>query len=221
MSVPTLSEELFEALCSRRRLQCVRIPEGENRTADYEVALGSTKLIVEVKQLDANEEDNILQTVWGMPDSPGAVTPSDRVQGLISGGYPQIKHSAGGKAPTMIVVYNNSGDWNWIDAFTVSKAMFGSFGFRLGLRTDQTIAVIRHGYMSQRKVTKSTFRSLSVVGVMKRKGSNELHLDCYHNPFAKIPVSPELLSPLAYAQFIHPNPHDEGFITWKPNTIET
>ena len=221
MSVKTRSEELFETLCSRRKLQCVRIQEGKNKTADYEVALGFTTLIVEVKQLDPNEEDKRLEVVWGTPDSPGVVAPSDRVQGLISDGYPQVKRSAGGKAPTMIVVYNNSGDWNWIDAFAVSKAMFGSFGFRLGLQTDHTIAVIRHGYMGHRKVTKSTFRSLSVVGVMKRKGANELHLDCYHNPFAKIPVSPELLLPLASAQFIHLNPHEKGFVTWKPNTIET
>jgi hypothetical protein len=149
------------------------------------------------------------------------LAPSDRVQRLISDGYAQIKRSADGNAPTMIVVYNNSGDWNWIDGFTVSKAMFGSFGFKLGLRADQTIAVTRHGYMNQRKVTKSTFRSLSVVGVMKRQASNELHLDCYHNPFANIPVSPELLSPLAASQFIHPNPHDDGFVMWEPTKIET
>jgi len=37
----------------------------------------------------------------------------------------------------MIVVYNNSGDWNWIDTFAVAKAMFGSYGIVLGLQPNQ------------------------------------------------------------------------------------
>lgn len=41
-----------------------------------------------------------------------------RVKALFADGYPQIKRSAEEKWPAIIVVYNNSGEWNWIDAFT-------------------------------------------------------------------------------------------------------
>lgn len=221
MNIRTESEERFEKLCSTRGIGCARIPETAKKTADYEVSLGPLILITEVKQLDPNEEDKKLAPVWGTADSPGAVAPSDRVQGLIEDAYPQVKSSCEGKRPTMIVVYNNSGYWNWIDTFTVAKAMFGSFGIVLGLQPDQTIAVAGQGYLGHRKVTKDTFRSLSVVGVLKHTGTNGIHLDCHHNPFAHVPIEPSSLSQLADIQYIHPNPHDRGFVTWEPKRIET
>jgi hypothetical protein len=99
----------------------------------------------------------------------------------------------------MIVVYNNSGEWNWIDTFTVSKAMFGSYGIVLGLQPDQTIVVAGQGYLGQRKVTKDTFRSLSVIALLKRVRADAVALECYHNPFAHVPVEPSLLADLGGA----------------------
>lgn len=222
MSIRTISEELFEKLCSVRGFGCARIPETTAKTADYRVSLGSLALITEIKQLAPNSEDKKLAEVWGTPQSPGAVAPSDRVQGLLEEGYPQIKLSSEGKWPTMIVVYNDSGDWNWIDTFTVAKAMFGTYGIVLGLQPNQTIVVTGQGYLGKRKVTKDTFRSLSVVGVLRQaRSSAAVGLDCYHNPFAQVPVEPSLLAGLADAQYIHPNPHDRGFVPWEPEKIET
>lgn len=221
MSIHTVSEELFEKLCLARGIGCDRIPEGVRKTADYKVFVGSLMLITEVKQLDPNHKDMKLAAVWGTADSPCVVAPSDRVQGLLEEGYPQIKSSSEGNRPTMIVVYNNSGDWNWIDKFTVVKAMFGSFGIVFGLQPDQTIAVAGQVYLGRRKVTKDTFRSLSVVGVLKQEGADVIRLACYHNPFAHIPIEPASLSRLADAQYIHPNPHERGFVPWEPKKIET
>jgi len=221
VSARTISEELFEKLCSTGGLGCARIPETTEKTADYRVSLGSLTLITEVKQLNPNDEDKKLAEVWGTPQSPGALAPSDRVQGLLEEAYPQVKRSSEGKWPTMIVVYNNSGDWNWIDTFTVAKAMFGSYGIVLGLQPNRTIAVAGQGYLGQRKVTKDTFRALSVVGVLKRVRADAVGLDCYHNPFAHVPVEPTLLVDLADAQYIHPNPHEKGFVPWEPRKIET
>lgn len=221
MSIPTISEDLFEQLCSQRGVACARIPEGSQKTADYRVSLDPLTLVTEVKQLDPNDEDKSLATVWGTSNSPCAVAPSDRVQGLLEDGYPQVKRSCEGSWPSMIVVYNNSGPWNWIDTFTIAKAMFGSFGIVLGLQTDQTIAVAGHGYLGERKVTKDTFRSLSVVGVLKRVKADVMGLDCYHNPFANDRVEPTLLTALADAQYIHPNPHHRGFVRWEPTKLET
>jgi hypothetical protein len=220
MSTPTISEDLFEQLCSQRGVACARIPEGSQKTADYRVSLGSLTLVTEVKQLDPSDADKDLAKTWGTSNSPGALAPSDRVQGLLEEAYPQVKRSCEGRWPTMIVVYNNSGPWNWIDTFTIAKAMFGSFGIVFGLQTDQTIAVTGHGYLGEKKVTKNTFRSLSVVGVLKRVKADVMGLDCYHNPFADVRVEPALLTALADAQYIHPNPHDRGFVPWEPKKLE-
>ena len=219
MSAQTISEVLFEQLCTQKRVGHARIVAHTARTADYRLTLGHLTLIAEVKQLESSSEDQSLAAIWGTPQSPGALAPSDRVQGLLEKGYPQIKNSAEGKWPTMIVVYNNSGDWNYIDSFTVSKAMFGTFGFVVALQPNHAIGMMGHGYMGERKTTKRTCRALSVVGVLKRAGSNALALECYHNPFATFPVDRAVLSTLADAQFVHPNPHDRGHIPWQPTEI--
>ena len=221
MSTRTISEELFEQLCAQKNVECMRIPEGAAKTADYQLMLERVTLIIEVKQLDTSPDEEHIAATWGTPQSPRAIAPSDRVQGLLEEGYPQIKRSAEGKWPAMIVVYNNSGPWNWIDSFTVSKAMFGSFGFVLELQTNHTVDLTGHGYMGQRKVTKDTCRALSIVGVLKRGQAHALKLDCYHNPYAAFPIEPDSLSNVADAQYIHPNPHDRGFITWQPVAIRT
>lgn len=220
MSDRTISEELFEKLCSARGVECARIPATTEKTADYRVSLRSLTLITEIKQIDPNDKDKKLAEVWGTAESPGSVAPSNRIQGLLKEGYPQIKRSSEHRCPTMIVVYNNSGDWNWIDTFTVSKAMFGSYGIILGQQPDQTVAVAGHGYLGKRKVTKNTLRSLSVVGILKRVRADVVALECYHNPFANVPVDPSLLADLAEEQYIHMNPHDRGFIPWEPKKIE-
>lgn len=209
----------FEKLCATKGIGCERIPESTAKCADYRVSLGTTTLITEVKQLEQNEEDKKLG--MGASQSPGTVAPSDRVQGLLDDGYAQVKRSSEGKWPTMIVVYNNSGEWNWIDTFTVAKAMFGTYGIVFGLQSDQTIDEIGRGYLGQRKVTKDTFRSLSTVGILKHAGSEAMELCCYHNPFANIPIEPIAPAKLATTQYIHPNPHDRGFVPWEPKQIET
>lgn len=221
MSLPTVSEGLFEKLCAEKGIVCKRIPEGTEKAADYLVPIGETTLVVEVKQLDPNDEDKKIAEVWGNPDSPATECPSERVQDSLEDGYPQVKRSSQGKWPSMIVVYNNSGRWNYIDTFTVSKAMFGLFGFVYGLDTNHSITVTGHGYFGKRKITKETFRHLSVVGVLKKQGSRSIVLNCYHNPFAKIPIEPTSLMSLADAQYVHLNPHERGFVHWQPSRIKT
>lgn len=219
MATQTISEKLFEKLCFQRGVGCERIPETMKKTADYRVTLSSVNLIAEIKQLEPNDGDKKLAETWGVQESPGTVAPSNRVRALLAQGYAQIKCSSEGKLPAMIVLYNNSGQWNWIDSFTVSKAMFGSFGIVLGLQSNRTIEVVGHGYLGQRKVTKDTFRSLSVVGVLKRLQEDVVALECYHNPFAHVPIAPSMLAELADTQHIHPNPHTRGFINWEPKKI--
>lgn len=221
MSLPTVSEGLFEKLCIEKGLVYNRIPEDSEKTADYFVLIGALTLVVEVKQLDPNDEDKKLSALWGTPNCPAIESPSNRVQGLLEDGYPQVKRSSKGQYPTMIVVYNNSGPWNWIDTFTVSKAMFGLFGFVYSIGPNYSITVNGHGYFGKRKLTKNSFRHLSVVGILKETGPQQIVLNCYHNPFAKRPIYPNSLILLSDEQYIHPNPHERGFVHWNPERIET
>jgi hypothetical protein len=89
MSTRTTSEELFERLCAQKHLEYVRIPEGAAKTADYRLTLGRVTLITEVKQLDPSPDEQHIAETWGTRQSPGAIAPSDRVQGFLEEGYPQ------------------------------------------------------------------------------------------------------------------------------------
>jgi len=218
----TISEMYFEKLCVNRGVVCERISKTNEKIPDYRVLIPPMVLITEIKQLDPNAEDERLSKIWGTPQSPGGHDATSRVRDKLAEGYRQVKRLSEDKLPTMIVVYNNAGEWNLLDKFTISTAMFGSYGFVYGSLPDRSIEEIRHGYLGNRKVTKGTLRSLSAVGVLERTGtgSEALKLCCYHNPFAKVPIEHDLLAKLAIAQFVHPNPHEGRFVPWKPKRIE-
>lgn len=223
VSSSTISEKYFEKLCVNRGVVCERIPETNAKNPDYCVLIPPMVLITEVKQLDPNAEDERLSKNWGTPQSPGAFSVDRRVRYQLAKGYPQVKRLSEGKLPTMIVVYNNAGEWNLLSEFTITTAMFGSYGIEFESPPDQTIMEVkRQGHLGNRKITKGTLRSLSAVGVLERSGtgSEALELCCYHNPFAKVPIEPNLLTKLASAQFVHPNPHQGRFVPWKPKRIE-
>ena len=213
MRTATVSEELFERLCLEHGIVPRRIPEGAGETADYEIVLGAIKVVAEVKQLDRTPPD---------AETAGVVAPSDWVRKQIGDSYAQLENSSGGGSPSMLVLYNNAGAVSWIDSFTISTAMFGDFGMKLGLKTDPQpeVVVVRQGFLGGRKVTKDTCRSLSVVAVMESSHHQKVTLEAYHNPFATISLAPEALAVLTRAQFVHPEPHTGTVVNWSPVRIE-
>ena len=47
----TISEEQFEAFCQSRGIPLERIPESDTRTPDYQIAIESERVIVEIKEI--------------------------------------------------------------------------------------------------------------------------------------------------------------------------
>jgi hypothetical protein len=221
MSKRTISEIYFEKLCLDRGIACERIPESDARTADYRVVIDSAELITEVKQLDPNREDERLREIWDTPQSPGAFDATKRVRKALTDGYPQIKRLSERTLSAMIVIYNNAGEWNLLNGFAITTAMFGDYGFVFESKPDQSIEVTRHGHPGKRRVTEDAFRSLSAVSVLECTGPGELRLHCYHNPFAEVPIEPSLLAKLASDQYVKRNPHQGAYVSWKPRRIET
>jgi len=50
----TKSENMFEQFCNELSIKCNRIEEAKEKRPDYEVVINSTKMLVEVKQIDPN-----------------------------------------------------------------------------------------------------------------------------------------------------------------------
>jgi len=77
----TLSEQLFETYCDRRRIRWRRVVEGNSRTPDYEVFLPHRKVIVEVKETTPNpEEQRAAKELEQKGFAVGSITPGDRVR---------------------------------------------------------------------------------------------------------------------------------------------
>ena len=215
----TKSEEMFEALCIRKDIECLRISEGDTKAADYEISLNSTKVIVEIKQLEKNDSDLKKEVIMKSGSVAGAVAPSKRVQKKISDAYPQIKASCEGIYPGLVVIYNNAGILNHLDSFTISKAMFGVFAISLYLDEKRTIQAGGQRYRGGRKVTKSTLRALSAVAVLTGTRLLGPELVVYHNPYAERPIPPDIMRLIADMQFKHAGPHEMSIDSWEPAVI--
>lgn len=217
----TISERLFESLCATHNVPCRRIPSGTSKTPDYEIILGAQRIVVEIKQLDENDEDKrINRALDATIANYGSSAPTARLRKQIAQGYRQLKSAAREGQQCLLITYNNSGFLNFIDSFTVTTAMFGSFGFGLGLTTARQIAVTSHGFLGGRKVTRNTCKQLSAIGVLNDTRADALSLEVYHNPYAVVPIPPSVIAPLAMSQFRHPEPHSGTFVSWEPLPIE-
>ena len=219
----TVSEQLFERLCQTRAITYKRIPEGRTKTPDYQLMIDSVNILVEVKQLDENDGDRrINEALCRRDDTPGVECPSNRVRLHIVAAYRQLKayHRAG--LATGIVLHNNAGPLTYIDSWTVTKAMFGDYGYRFGIPVSPRgpIVDLGAGFMGKRKVTRNTCRVLSFVSVLRKDSSNTLVLEAYHNPFATVPLPPSVMSSIASSQFIHDNPHDGKWVHWQPKRLD-
>ena len=207
MSGRTISELIFEQHCARRGVEVRRIPESTHREPDYEVYLEGGSIVAEIKQMDPNERDRTRELQWNEEDDGMAVAPADRVRGMLASGYPQLKRYAKMGCPGVLVTFNNAGHVNYIDDFTVTKAMFGSPHVAFSIGQDRILRFRGHGFGGGRRVTRNTCRALSALCVLigGSSGASELHV--YHNPYADLPIDPKQLAVLADSQYVYDDPH--------------
>jgi len=216
----TTSEALFEELCAQRNIEFERIRRDDGKTADYFAKFGEACVAVEIKQIDMNQVDKKRLAQLQNGEVVGSAAPAQRVKKAIESGYPQLKRSCNGKYPGIIVIYNNAGFINHIDAFTVSKAMYGSFAIGMQFIKDQLFLTSQR-YRGGRKVTKNSLTGLSAVAVLSIDNEGRPRLVAYHNPFAKRPVAVDDFQKIAEEQYIHRNPDGAPIVSWEPARIET
>ncbi len=216
----TISEKYFIELCREKSVVCKKIPETDERMPDYRVLIGSMELITEVKQLDPTSEDKERAKTWDTPESCGASDATRRVRKKLDHAYPQVERLALNKCPTMIVIYNNAGEWNLLNGFAVGSAMFGTYGFVFEQRPHGSIEVSRQGHLGKRRVTEGSYRALSAVGILTCTGSRVLELTCYHNPFARVSAEPRTMARLCSAQYVKPDPHEGRVVHWQWTRLE-
>jgi hypothetical protein len=126
----TKSESLFIEWCALSKWKCEKIPEGNVKTPDFEWFPGGQKVYVEVKEIDANEEElGVLEKLKrGERGGPCGEEPGKTVREKIKASYQQQKsHTKLESCPGVLVLYNNTGmaGLGRVDQYHVLVGMFG------------------------------------------------------------------------------------------------
>jgi hypothetical protein len=199
MTDRTISETLFERFCTDTGIPFVRLePDSSSgqRTPDYELLLQEPPILVEVKQIDPNHEDQALLRAFAETGeySFGGV-PGDRLRGRISKASSQLRARVRLAQPTLVVVYNNV---DVLRGFTgphaVMSAMYGLYQavitrtHGLGAR----VLSVANRLGGSRSMTPQHNTTISGLAVLFH-GPEGPYLVVYHNRFAAVPLRPEIL----------------------------
>jgi hypothetical protein len=199
MTIRTISETLFEQFCTDTGIHFTRLlPDlavGQ-RTPDYAIHLQEPPILVEVKQIDPNREDQALFRHFAETgEYRFSGVPGDRLRGRISKAGQQLRARVQPDQPTMVVVYNNV---HVLRGFTGPHAvMAATYGLYKAVITRshgvcaQVLSVARR-LGGSRSMTPKHNTSVSGLAVLF-DGPEGPYLVVYHNRFATTRLRPEIL----------------------------
>lgn len=210
----TKSEKLFERFCEENSIRHRRILETSVKTPDYEFFPGGTRVVVEVKQVEPNDEDRKFDAAMDAGQHPvGGYTPGQRTRKVIESAGPQLKASAG-DSPGLIVAFNMVDRMRgiYLGQHDVLTGMYGFETVNISVPKDTAkkprLESVTFG--GKRKVTPVHNTTLSAFAVIY--DVEPAALIVYHNRFAKNPLNPNLLR---LPTVRHYKPADQGDLEWK------
>jgi len=199
----TLSEELFEEYCKRRHIGCSRIQEEDTKRPDYELRIGDTTIITEVKEIHRNSEEiesDRLRAERGHGNALGQ-TPGARVRAKINDAGPQIRALTKEIYPGLLVLFDDGFVGGNLDPYHVRVAMYGLEQIHIALppiSSGRSPYSTGMSYGPKQKMTAETNTSISAVAALVTFGPNQVDLIVYHNKFARIPLPKGIVGSYEY-----------------------
>lgn len=202
----TESERRFESFCGAVGWRCVPVATGSMRTPDYDLFVGSTKIVTEVKEItpDLYESPDPEYQDEHVTVRVRTKTIGDQIRDKINSAAPQVKNRSAGIAPTLIVIYDlldpalrgNSEPLDFL------AAMYGPPQAVLAVpRPHGEIYIKETKFGPGRKTTPSSNTSVSALASLWIDHDGQLSLDVYHNIFAKVPLQVRLLAHPLVSQY--------------------
>jgi len=221
MTQKTASEVFVEQFCTQHGVRWEQIAtQAKNgvKTPDYAIFPKETKVIAEIKEIQENaterqQREQLAKAGWSMHGERN-VKLGDRARDLITTAAKQIRRTAKGKFPALIVIYNPSFLLSHHTERHAIKAAMYSF--------DQIILGLAPIYMRKkprlidrksgrgRKMGAQFNTTISAVGVIDGQG-----LTIYRNVFAAIPLKAEVFDGIADEQFTLGEKQPGEFDTWQ------
>jgi len=220
MTDRTVSEALFERFCTDTDLPFTRLePDSAagRPTPDYELRLQEPPILVEVKQIDPNREDEAsLRAFAETGEYSFSGVPGDRLRGRISKAGSQLRARARSGQPTLVVVFNNVDVLRgYTGPHAVMSAMYGLYE-ALVITTrgvGARIVSVVHRLGGGRSMTPKHNTKISGLAVLF-DGPEGPYLVVYHNRFAAVPLRPEVLRRPRIHQRCIQESEDNRFPEW-------
>ena len=188
----TISEERFERFCARRGIPFRRVPEGPTTTPDYEIVVNGIEIVAEIKQIEPNAED---QEILRRRDRTGAAAywvNTLRPRQSILTGVKQLRPSAKGTRPGVVVLYELVPLLGYLGADNIAHCLYGPREVHIAVPDDPRLEpwVLGSSHGGGRVATEHHNTTLSAVAVLEVRGEIEV-ISVFHNAFAAMPLDPD------------------------------
>jgi hypothetical protein len=208
----TESETYFEAFCRRNGFKLLPVPVSSNKTPDYTLTVGSTLIVVEVKEVlptpeELESERLAVERGYGSAISN---TPGERVRKKITDSSPQIRARTRGQHPGMLVLWERGHcAGRQTEPYHIRVAMEGFEQIVLAvppIASGQSPYSVGMKHGGSRKMTENANTSISAVALLCVPGPDKMLLQVFHNRHAAVPLDPSLLKSQEVQHFaLRPN----------------
>lgn len=202
----TISEELFEQLCSSSKVPCQPVVTGVERTPDFRIWLGGIQVICEVKQINPNAEDRAELEDANCGEAVGRLVPN-RMRKTLKDVSAQLKVASRGGFPTLLVVYDNTPFKMYTFHSDVVQAIFGHDCVSVSFfdNSADPPMVSEPFFGGDRAFTPNHNTSVSALAILDGGPTSRLSLRVYHNPYALVLLQTEILDVLPVTRCLLPD----------------
>jgi hypothetical protein len=222
----TTSEALFEHYCTRLDYNCAKIPTGSDRSSDYLVRGPGWEVIVEIKELSANDDDRrVFRDLRQGKLVISGDRPGRRVNEHIRDAASQLAKFRNTGRACLVLFYDNilvDGERPAIPSQHLSSSGidFGLYGLQTAIFAmdpqSKLLRYISDGRGGRRQATASTRQYISAVAVLNEgETPYEPWLEVYHNYFATVRLSRKTFSSVRDRHFRKPDHPDRTPQEWE------
>lgn len=212
----TIGERAFENYCNLNNLIFKKVGEADDKTPDYELFIGESKVIVEIKDLELNDEEKAFIERF---DTHGraiseSFKPGTRIRHKVEKARQQLKRVFTGNDPAVLIMVDTRPDVvKGISPYELKVAMYGIETYELAVPKDFSPPITTgHKFGKDNKFRPNKNDHISGIGIL-----DEGHLSIYHNIFAANPLSISILNALPeVTQYtLETEGNSDAFCDWK------
>jgi hypothetical protein len=175
------------------------------RTPDYVIRPGGVSIVCEVKQIDPNAEDLSELRPFKPGEMEGRLVPN-RLRAKLKDVSRQLRAASLAGCPTLLIVYDNTPFKVYTDHLDVVQAMFGAHSVAVATPNELGAEPIvsEPFFGGNRGLTPSQNTALSALAILDGDPEVETGLRVYHNPYAAVVLSQEVLHALPVQDCLPP-----------------